>query len=68
MEHIIVTPVEGGYTRLVAEPNYELYAVTIGRVVSEAVVREVRPGEFVARPVETPVVESSKKTTRKKKS
>lgn len=66
MEHIIIQPLENGYFRLTAEPSYELFSGVSGNAFSEAVVKEVRPGEFIAIPKEAPVVEAPKKTTRKK--
>lgn len=43
MKHIIITKLDNGYSRVVAEEGYRLYNTVNRRYYSEAVVKDVRP-------------------------
>lgn len=49
MDHIIVTDLENGFFRLVAEEGFVLFAKNLNRVVSEAVVTRENFSNFEAR-------------------
>ena len=48
MGNIIITDLGNGFSRLVAERGFRLFAKNLGRFVSEAVVKESNFKNFVA--------------------